>query len=253
VINSLTDPEEFRRHRRLSWEKNVDYWLSQPLRHVEDVGAYIVSRIEILCRQAIFTPPTVIDMGFGSGWLLRSLLATSLRVSYLGLDSMEVFVERATKTFHGIEGASFAVADVETEITFPFSADVVVNAFNFFELSNLQQAMRNASRHLRPGGTLFMSTIDKTYLILALGRTLEDFYDNLNRYQTLPGIKYGFQRIDLGASVSEVLEYPSVLYSSQDFVDAAMGEGLRLVKYVEHAFTAKTVPKIYCHLEFQRL
>lgn len=97
-----------------------------------------------------------------------------------------------------------------------------------------------------------MSTIDKTYLMLALSSDRKEFYGNLALYQELAGTKYGFQHIDMGAHVSETLEYPSVLYSTQDFIDAASEHGLNLVNYVEHPFTAKTVPKIYCHLEFQR-
>jgi hypothetical protein len=174
-------------------------------------------------------------------------------MSYIGLDGTPEFIDHALHTFEGVENASFLLGDVETELAFPIRADVVVNAFNFFEVSDLAMAMQNVSKHLRMGGKLFMSTIDKTYLILALSATLEEFYENLLRYQELPGKKYGFQPIDLGASISDVLEYPSVLYSTQDYIDTALGSGLRLVNYVEQPFTAKTVPKIYCHLEFEKV
>jgi hypothetical protein len=97
-----------------------------------------------------------------------------------------------------------------------------------------------------------MSTIDKTYLILALSRDWSEFHDNLRRYQELPGTKYGFQKIDLGTGVSDHLEYPSVLYSTQDYLEMARAHGMHLVDYVEHPFTSRAVPKVYCHLEFRR-
>jgi SAM-dependent methyltransferase len=190
-------------------------------------------------------------MGFGSAWLLQSLLATDLEFSYVGLDGTEEFVDRASKLFSNTTAATFLVGDLETDLTLPVMADVVVNAFNFFELCDLPRAMHNVKKHLRPGGSLFMSTIDKTYLLLALSKSWPEFHENLRRYQQLPGTKYAFQAIDVGTHLSDLLEYPSVLYSTQDFVDAAASEGLRLISYVEHPFTARAVPKIYCHLEFQ--
>jgi hypothetical protein len=174
-------------------------------------------------------------------------------MSYVGVDSMERFVVRAKETFGENDRTRFLVKDVEEPFQLPVQADVVVNAFNFFELSDLRGAMRNVRSHLPVGGSLFMSTIDKTYLILALSSAPAAFCENLRRYQELEGTKYAFQRIDLGARLSETLEYPSVLYSTQDFIDAAAQEDLRFVKYVEHAFTARAVPKIYCHIEFERV
>lgn len=252
MIFSLADRQEFRRLRRLAWERNIDYWLSGQLRHVADVGGYICDRVKALCNRQRDRRTVLVDMGFGSAWLLSGLLEELPRLSYLGLDNTRAFVNHALASFASNEHLNFLLTDVETRLDLPIHADVVVNAFNFFELCDLRQAMENVARLLIPGGTLFMSTIDKTYLILALSETHTDFLTNLARYQELPGTKFGFQRIDLGPAVSHCLEYPSVLYSTQDFIDVAHDNGLRLVSYVEQPFTATVVPKIYCHLEFQR-
>lgn len=251
MIQSLNDTAEFRRHRALAWERNVNYWLGGPLRHVDDVGEYIVERVSELSRYTDRHQPLLVDMGFGSAWLLKALVERGLQCSYLGLDAVEAFVSRATKTYLHLSEAKFMVADLEFELDLGVRADLVVNAFNFFELCDLETAMGNASKHLKPGGTLLMSTIDKTYLILALSKDWDEFFENLRRYQELPGIKYEFQHIDMGSQVSETLEYPSVLYSAHDYIEAAKANGMHLVKYTEHVFTAKFVPKIYLHLEFQ--
>jgi SAM-dependent methyltransferase len=253
MIETLTDSMAFRCRREAAWAHNISYWLSEPLRHVADVGDYITDRVSILCRDSGASPATIVDMGCGSAWLLRYLLDRRVDISYIGLDGTPAFINHAVQAFEGTKRASFLLADVETELTFPIRADVIVNAFNFFEVCDLPMAMHNAGKLLHTGGKLFTSTIDKTFLILALSANLDEFYENLRRYQNLPGIKYGFQPIDLGGAISEVLEYPSVLYSTQDYIDTALKSGLRLVNYVEQPFTAKTVPKIYCHLEFEKV
>lgn len=74
---------------------------------------------------------------------------------------------------------------------------------------------------------------------------MPSFVENLRAYETLPGVKYFFQPIDLGDKPSEKLVYPSVLYSFEDYLNAALRTGLRLGKYEELIFTTKPIPKIY--------
>jgi SAM-dependent methyltransferase len=249
VIEALTDPAQFRERSREAWGRNHEYWLTEPLRHVKDVGTYITNRIEALCCKSTSPIPVLVDMGCGNAWLLKSLRKRNVNVSYVGLDNNPAFIQFASERYRD-SNAEFVLANVDSRVELPFKADFVVNAFNFFELCDLNQAMCNVSDWLRPNGTLFMSTIDKTYLILALSKGWNDFHENLKRYQELQGIKYGFQKIDLGTAVSDSLEYPSVLYSTEDFVRKARENNLFFVDYVEQAFTSRTVPKIYCHFEF---
>jgi len=248
MIESLTDVEMFRQRSRTAWARNRDYWLTGSLRHVTDVGDFIVARVRALC-QGSGVSPVLVDMGCGSAWLLNALDGSNIQ--YVGIDNNPAFIDFGSRGHAGLGKARFILADLDTQVDVPAKADLVVNAFNFLELSNLDQAMGNVERWLQPDGKLFMSTIDKTYLILALSKDWDDFQENLRRYQELPGLKYGFQNIDFGAAVSDTLEYPSVLYSAQDYINAARAHGLCLVDYVEHPFTSTTVPKIYCHFEFR--
>jgi len=250
MIRSLDDRAAFRARREQAWRKNADYWLRGPLRHVQDVGEYIVGRTAELCRASDRETPVVADMGLGDAWLLRALLRTGIPFSYVGLDVTASFLDRARAEFGSYSRVRFEQVDFENDVALALDADIVINAFNFFELCDLDMAMSNAARFLRPRGTLVASTIDKTYLLLALSSGWDEFIENLRLYETLPGAKYDFQRIDLGTGVSPDLEYPSVLYSADDFINVAHRHGLTLSGYREHAFTSKTVPKIYCHFEF---
>lgn len=251
-LATLSDRDGFTRERRANWERGVDYWLKGPLRHVVDVGNYIADRTAALCRVSGSDKPVVVDMGFGDGWLLRALLDRKVPLRYIGLDFMHPFVQNARVQFSSVPEATFEWADFEVPNNRKFSADVVVNSFNFFELCELAQPFRNAAQFLRPGGVLHVSTIDKTYLILALSNSWGDFIDKLRLYQSLQGTKYAFQPIDLGNAVSADLYYPSVLYSTEDFLSAATESGLVFKRYKEHAFTGAVVPKIYCHYEFEK-
>lgn len=252
VLKTLSDPESFRRRRAAAWEKNIDYWLQSSLRHVDDVGDYISKRTSCLCKRSERELPIVVDMGCGSAWLLRSLLKHGVSASYIGLDCTRQFIEHARAEFGHLPNVRFDIVDLEKPVELFPQADIVVNSFSFFELFDLSQGFANASRFLTDGGTLLMSTIDKTYLLVALSCDWKDFMDKLRIYQELPGIKYAFQPIDLGDRASTILEYPSVLYSTEDYLRAARETGLKWRDYKEQVFTAKRIPKIYCHLEFEK-
>lgn len=249
MIQALADSVAFRDRRQRAWDTNLQYWLTQPLRHVIDLGDQIVATIAAHTAK-LSTTPVVLDMGFGNAWLLRGLLKAQVHCTYIGLDLCPAFVTHARHEFARCRNACFEVADFEGPIVHDLSADIVVNAFNFFELADLSSGMSHAASYLKAGGSLLAWTIDKTYLLMALSKDWKEFRENLVLYQTIPGTKYGFQAIDLGSGPSSQLEYPSVLYSLADFLVQAESHGMFWRSYNEFPFTAKPVPKIYWQLEF---
>lgn len=250
MIKEMRDRVAYRQHRDLAWSRNGSYWLSQPLRHVVDVGELICQRVSSHLSSLNKQEPVIVDMGCGSCWLLQSLSRSLPRFRYIGIDNNAEFIDAARSAYSRNTNASFCLADLDMRVDLDVKADMVVNAFNFFELADLDRGMSSAAEWLNDSGRLLMSTIDKTYLILALSSDWRDFRRNLRTYQNMRGIKYDFQRIDLGDRLSGELEYPSVLYSTQDFIESAAKSGLTLRSYSETAFTARAMPKIYCHLEF---
>ena len=95
-------------------------------------------------------------------------------------------------------------------------------------------------------------TIDKTFLLLAAARDWSDLISLLREYNAIPGTKCFFQPIDLGDGLSEILVYPSVLYTLEDYMGAARKVGLELTEYRELPFTDRPIPKIYQYMEFSR-
>jgi SAM-dependent methyltransferase len=218
-----------------------------------DVGDTIIRKVLEIVECSGIQTPIVVDMGCGSAWAADSLREKSFRGRYVGLDVNPHFVEHGQRKFAQEPGYCFEKVDFEQDYNLGFLADIVLNAFAFFELTELERPMYNASKMLKPGGRLITVTIDKTYLIMALSRSWKELRANLKRYQEIEGTKYGFQSIDLGNHASANLEYPSVLYSVEDFLRAANASGLVFESYKEFVYTAKPIPKIYLMMQFRKV
>lgn len=242
--------ESFRARRREAWFENTDYWLSANLRHVEDLGEWIADYL--VCE--LKPGESLIDMGSGSGWLGHRLKGRIADLNYLGVDIHEPFVEVCRREFDRTKGFDFIVLDVEqpNHGQLPPEATFVVNAFNLFELTDLRAAYSNASSWLRPGGRFLAITIDKTYLMMAAANSWEEYRDLLIDYSAKGGPKCFFQAIDLGDGPSPRLVYPSVLYSTEDYLAATAETGLEFRRYREFPFTQRPLPKIYQVFEFQK-
>lgn len=250
MIERLADPEAFRARSHRAWARNRAYWLSQPLRHVVDTGEWILNRLQELSELSGKETPTLIDMGCGSSWILEGLAAAGLKFQYVGVDNDPEFIGAAQVKFASIPTASFVLADVDRAGCCPdLRADIIINAFNLFELADINAAFSNAGTWLKSGGRMLISSIDKTYLILALTSNKEDFFADLRDYQILSGTKFGFQKIDLGGELSDELEYPSVLYSLSDIIAASSKHNFRFEDYTEITCTGRAIPKIYFHLQ----
>lgn len=252
-IKSLIDPTDFKKRRKEAWEKNIIYWLKGPLRHVDDIGKDLVNNILKIIAENKIQNLRILDMGFGNAWLLEELLAQGIDFHYVGIDLNIGFVKNAKNKYSHLSFVDFVQGDLDEPFKLDFKADIVVNSFSFLEQYNLREGMANAYRYLSHKGSIIVATIDKTFLIFALSNTMKEFKENLSLYQTLPGVKYGFQPIDLGTYASKTLEYPSVLYSFDNYLKISSEFNLSLIDYREFVFTSKPIPKIYLIFELSYL
>lgn len=252
TLERLSDViDEFMERKRSVWEQNTKYWLKGRLRHVTDTGDFLLDRVTeklVACKS---TSPVILDMGCGNGWLARGLQGRNTHAKYIGVDFNEGFVNYCKAFADGDSRLEFLLMDLERPVGHSYDnrIDIVVNAFNFFELADLKQAMINAAKWLRPGGSLIVMTIDKTFLLMGAVTEWHELIRLLREYEELPGIKCFFQPIDLGDGLSENLIYPSVLYTFEDYLEAANTAGLKLSVYKELPFTSRPIPKIYLYFE----
>ncbi len=247
----LDDKKKFKNENHENWLSNTGYWLSSPLRQVEDTKEFLKKKL----GEILFEGCTVYDMCCGSGWLLDFIIESGVRVKYVGFDFNERFISYLTDKFSGQPDYSFVLADLENPIgeTYSATADFSFNNFSFFEIANLAPAFDNAVKILKPGGSLIITTIDVSYLIVAISNTYEDFKNNLVMYEQVKAkgeIPYFFQPIDLGNAASEQLKYASVLYSLADYFKLAKSKGLILKEYDEIICMSRFIPKVYQYLEF---
>jgi 2-polyprenyl-3-methyl-5-hydroxy-6-metoxy-1,4-benzoquinol methylase len=250
MLQQLIDIPAFKSRRAAEWVKAEAYWLSAPLRHVVDIGDIVLDRITQLLTQN--GGGSVIDAACGSGWVLEGLTKRGSTASYTGVDINTDFLAHVQALPHD-SPVTLIDADLEQRWdSAPARASVVVSALTQIELADIDNVMANLASMTDDNGTLLIATIDKTYLMLAAAdgdpAALKGI---LCEYEHIPGVKYFFQPIDLGDGASDKFAYASVLYTTEDFINAAAAAGMTLSSYREIPATDRPIPKIYQLFEFR--
>ncbi len=115
-------------------------------------------------------PGVVIDLGCGGGLMAVPLIADGHRVLGIDLSRPALAAARAAATERGL----FATGDLIGSPLASRIADLVLLADVLEHVSDAPAAVAEAARLLRPGGHLFVSTINRTILSRLLGVTLAE-------------------------------------------------------------------------------
>lgn len=119
-----------------------------------------VDSIDVL-RQTVLDaqPGSVIEIGCGTGHLARSIIEALPGVDYLATDLSPAMVESATSL--GVPAAVAAADDLPcADETF----DVAIAAWMLYHVPDLDAALRELRRALRPGGVLVVATNGEAHL-----------------------------------------------------------------------------------------
>lgn len=249
----LKNKIDFKKENLENWYHNTDYWLNNPLRHVQDTEIFFKNKLTEIVKPGM----TIVDMGCGSGWLLDFLLEINKPFKYIGLDFNIIFIKHLRIKYDSISNASFHFVDFEENIPNKLlnKADIVFNCFNFFETADLDSSFENGVKMLKVDGELVILTIEYFYLILALSKNMEEFRVNLKVYEEIKSkgeIPYFFQNIDLGTEESKELKYASVLYSFDDYFKQTKKHQMSLTDYQEVIKTSKFLPKTYQYIRCKK-
>jgi ubiquinone/menaquinone biosynthesis C-methylase UbiE len=127
-----------------TYERSLMQWLL-----FDRVHASVLARIP-----TGFVPADVLDIGCGTGRLLRRIAARWPDARLAGVDLAEGMVAKARE---GIPGAAIYQAPAERLPLADGSVDLVTSTVSFHHWSDPAQGVREAARVLRPGGLFILA------------------------------------------------------------------------------------------------
>jgi ubiquinone/menaquinone biosynthesis C-methylase UbiE len=119
--------------------------------------------LDLLVREGLTDAPScIIDVGCGTGRLLRAASARWPQAQLVGVDRAEKMVAEATRLN---PNAIFRLAPAES-LPFPDqTADIVLSSLSFHHWANQKKGLQEIVRVLRPGG--FFCLADHNVILLA--------------------------------------------------------------------------------------
>jgi len=154
--DSRKDVEHFNR-----WSHTYDEsWIQ---RYADRVHVEMLNAV----TNEIAAPKTVLDVGCGTGRLLRKARALYPSAQLLGIDPAEGMVEVARSQ---IPSATIYLAAAESLPLADSSVDAVLSSISFHHWSDQVAALREISRVLRPGGCLCLADISMPVWLVKLLR-----------------------------------------------------------------------------------
>ena len=212
----IINPGEFKRKNLENWRSNTEFWLESPLRHVAIVANELreVIESEYGRRKGRLS---VVDLGCGSAWVLDLLQSMDVDAHYTGLDFNPDLIERLKEKYKG--KGSFRVVDLETKdlpVDLDGFADIVVASFSLFEIPDVEQALNNATRILKPTGALFVSHIDPVIQLLSVYDRRPDFRKALEDFEE-HGHKLAYDKIIELTGARTDRTYKGILHRISDY------------------------------------
>jgi len=162
----------------------------------------------------------LLDVGFGSGWVVHELRRLYPTAPYVGIDVTEQFVVQARAKFARDPRAVFDRGDIERSASagrmYPRSAAVIA-ALSLCEMPQLRPALRNIAHLVDTGGQFLAITINPWAHILRSGGSAESVVASLAAYRMSSEAFYVSKPISIGDERSP-MEYVTILYSLIDLL-----------------------------------
>jgi 2-polyprenyl-3-methyl-5-hydroxy-6-metoxy-1,4-benzoquinol methylase len=154
-----------------SWRKNASPWTDAVRANQIESRTLVTNRavVEALLSRA---PRTVLDIGCGEGWLVRSLAEHGVRAT--GVDVVPELIEQATHA----GGGEFLVASYEQIAAgaLDIKVDIVVANFSLIGKESVEGVVRRAPQLLTDGGALVIQTLHP--VVAGAGLPYEDGWRN---------------------------------------------------------------------------
>jgi SAM-dependent methyltransferase len=237
----VLDPELFRQDNLTNWRRNTEFWIHASLPHIAEVTP---AATRIIYREASRAAErfTIVDMGCGNGWVLSLLEELKIAGRYVGLD----FNDSLSRYWPSSKQQFVRFVDVESPVPADLerTADVVINAFNFFELPRLEVAFANAVKMLNNQGCLLVFHIDVLSQLISLSASHDELVSGLEMFQRY-GSRLAYDKhIDTVQGESQKL-YKGILYKMADYHALARHHGLILEDYETMLHVQRNRPQMY--------
>ena len=150
-----------------SWRKNASPWTDAVRGNQIESRTLVTNQaiVEAVRRRA---PSTVLDIGCGEGWLVRSLAELGIRAT--GVDVVPELIEQATRAgggeFHVASYEQIAAGELDIRV------DVVVANFSLIGKESVEGVVHRAPQLLTDGGALVIQTLHP--LVAGAGLPYED-------------------------------------------------------------------------------
>ena len=164
-----TDVERFNR-RAASYEKSVRQKLL--------FGPVQSQMLNLLIREGPKDPPgCIIDIGYGTGRLLRTASEHWAQAQLFGVDPAEQMISEAHRLNPKV---TFKIASAES-LPFPDqTADIILSSLSFHHWADPQKSFQEIARVLRPGGWFCLAD-----LIIPLAALFHDKFKNYEQIRKL--------------------------------------------------------------------
>jgi len=148
IQKSANDIEKFNQ-----WSKSYEHHIGQFF-FFDPVHRGILNQIDRMKGEQ--GPASLLDVGCGTGRLLRKVRARWPDARLMGVDLAEGMIEVARRLAPGVE---FRVSGAETLILPDASVDVALSTISFHHWNDQAAGISNIARMLRPGGIFCLADI----------------------------------------------------------------------------------------------
>jgi 2-polyprenyl-3-methyl-5-hydroxy-6-metoxy-1,4-benzoquinol methylase len=137
-----------------SWHRNASPWTTA-VRENQIESRRLVTNAAIVDAVVSRSPRSVLDLGCGEGWLVRTIAERGIKA--IGIDAIPALISQAARS----GGGEFRVASYE-EIAagkLDLTVDVVVANFSLIGKESVEGVLKSVPALLKEGGTLIIQTL----------------------------------------------------------------------------------------------
>ncbi|WP_230374214.1 class I SAM-dependent methyltransferase [Pontivivens ytuae] len=136
----------------MSWDQSADAWIASQGAHGDFARQYVLDT-PMLARVRAFAPRRLLDLGCGEGRFCRRLAGDVEELT--GLDPTTTLIARA----RALGGARFVEGRAERMPFADDSFDMVVSYLTLLDIGEIDAALDEVRRVLRPGGRVLIANL----------------------------------------------------------------------------------------------